>query len=121
MNTDIDGNIIFETGKTYEMRSVGDYNCVWRYKVVRRTMKTVILEADDREDGEGRKRIRIWQGVETVQPLGSYSMSPVLCADKPVQDSPDQEPDEDSDNIVRALKAGVAREYRKLTVNQEAE
>jgi len=111
MKTDINNNTIFEPGKTYEMRSVCDYDSVWRYKVVKRTMKTVILEAENGEEGSGRKRISIWQGVETVQPLGSYSMSPILSADKVVE----EESDPEQDPTVKALKAGVIKEYQKLT------
>ena len=34
----------FKVGKSYSMRSACDYNCVWTYKVVKRTACIVILK-----------------------------------------------------------------------------
>lgn len=67
------------------MRSLCDYDCVWTYKVTRRTPMTVTLE-----DSRGRvtvcriqKKASEWCKAECVSPLGVYSMSPTLCADRP--------------------------------------
>lgn len=69
----------FETGKTYMMRSVCNYDCVWTAEVVKRTAKTVTLLMD----GETKNcRVREYEGVEEVMPLGRYSMAPVLKADR---------------------------------------
>lgn len=71
----------FEIGKTYSMRSVGDHDCVWSYKVTARTAKTVTLN-----DGDKVIKCRIISGLsecrraESVYPLGKYSMSPILSA-----------------------------------------
>jgi len=119
-NKKMDNIIKFKTGKTYYCRSVGDHDCVWRYKVIKRTAKTVTLmelNADGTEnthpqnDG-GVKRLRIWKQIEQLNPMGSYSMAPILSADSVVKQDP--EPDEDSDPIVRALKDAVRKEYAKL-------
>lgn len=72
--------VIFEVGETYSMTSVGDHNCVWKYKVVKRTTKTITLEGIDGADGGGTKRPSIWDNAESVNPLGSYSMAPILRA-----------------------------------------
>ena len=74
----------FEVGKKYSMRSIGDWDCVWTYKVVARTAKTITIES---EDGEIKKcRINKYlldiEGIEGVYPLGRYSMCPTLMASK---------------------------------------
>lgn len=71
----------FEIGKTYSMRSIGDHNCIWTYKVVKRTAKTITIT-----DGKETKVCRILKSVsehndvETVKPFGNYSMCPMLRA-----------------------------------------
>lgn len=71
----------FETGKTYSTRSIGDHECTWDYKVLKRTEKTVTIT-----DGKVTKTCRInkaateYSGIETVYPLGQYSMAPCLRA-----------------------------------------
>ena len=73
----------FEIGKTYFCRSICDYDCVWSYTVVARTASTVTL-CDDHTGKIQKNRIIGYSkisGVEAVNPLGQYSMCPVLCAD----------------------------------------
>ena len=74
----------FEIGKTYFMRSVCNSECVWTYKVINRTNSTVTLK--DECDKITRCRINQKEAdyfkCENVRPLGTYSMSPVLYADK---------------------------------------
>jgi len=68
----------FETGKTYQTRSLCDYDCIISITVQKRTAKTITTS-------EG-KRFRVKpcpvHGNETVKPWGSYSMCPVISADK---------------------------------------
>lgn len=78
----------FETGKTYYMRSVCDYNCVWRYKVVKRTKATMTIvevDCDNHPYVGSEKVVRLLKGYyndrEVARPLGSYSMSPLLTAE----------------------------------------
>ena len=33
----------FETGKTYQARSIGDHNCIFTFKVIKRTEKTITI------------------------------------------------------------------------------
>tara|TARA_R110000751_G_scaffold12793_1_gene43791 strand:- start:265 stop:678 length:414 start_codon:yes stop_codon:yes gene_type:complete len=117
-------NIKFNTGETYYCRSVGDHDCVWRFKVIKRTAKTVTLmelNSDGTENihpqnGGGVKRISIWGwGTafrEQVKPYGSYSMAPILSAESIAKQDPP--PVEDSDPIVRALKDAIIKEYAEL-------
>lgn len=78
----------FEVGKKYSMRSSCNHECVWTYKVVDRTASTVVLQQVMNGQPRGDKaRFRISKGIsehfgaESVKPLGSYSMCPILCAD----------------------------------------
>ena len=49
----------FETGKTSYMRSICDYDCIWRYKVIKRTKATLtIIEVDcDNKPYENTKKV----------------------------------------------------------------
>ena len=74
----------FEVGKEYSVRSACDHECVWVFRVIDRTAKTVTLVGVNNREG-GVKRINQqaseWAGCETVYPLGRYSMAPVLRAE----------------------------------------
>lgn len=72
----------FKVGKSYSMRSVCDNDCIWTYKVVKRTACTVILK-----DEYGKKmtcrinrKLTEFSKAECVLPLGSFSMNPILRA-----------------------------------------
>ena len=72
----------FITGKTYQTRSIGDYNCIFRMEVLSRTEKTI----QTYQLGKAKTlRIKINNGVEFVKPLGSYSMCPIITAEKLAQ------------------------------------
>ena len=73
----------FEIGTTYFMRSPCDHNCIWEYEVARRSAKSVWLK--DSEGKVTRRAIKVWSDVETCSPLGTYSMSPILSADRPCE------------------------------------
>ena len=72
----------FEIGKRYTMRSICDSNCVWAYEVVARTNCTITIK--DLLDGSIKKCriIKDSSEYEWVRPLGKYSMSPSLRANK---------------------------------------
>ena len=74
----------FEVGRTYSTRSICDYDCIFRFEVVGRTDKTVLIKYHGKVT---RRKIRAIPNhslagilVETIDPLGVYSMSPVLDA-----------------------------------------
>lgn len=73
----------FEVGKTYKVRSICNHDCVWSYKVIKRTSCTITVS-----DGEEIKTLRInkktseYKNAECVYPLGHYSMCPILSAEK---------------------------------------
>lgn len=71
----------FEIGNTYSMRSACDHDCVWSYKVISRTASTITI-TDGTEVKTCRivKNISTYRNAETVRPLGSYSMCPLLSA-----------------------------------------
>jgi hypothetical protein len=77
--------IQFETGKTYRTLSPGDHDCVLDYKIISRTAKT--LKSFDKMDNQVKTyRISIWENVEQFKPWGSFSMCPMMTADKQVQE-----------------------------------
>ena len=66
----------FVPGKTYWTRSIGDQDCIFKITVVSRTAKFVTTT-------EGKRLgVALWEGVERVKPCGTYSMCPVISADK---------------------------------------
>lgn len=74
----------FEVNKTYSCRSICDYDCVWTYTVIARTASTVTLI--NNATGKVQKNrilagISKYFGIETVHPLGTYSMCPSLSAE----------------------------------------
>lgn len=76
----------FETGKTYMMRSICDHECIWKYKVIKRTKATITLQNVNYSKEITTHRISKgaseFYGAETIYPLGKYSMCPSLRADK---------------------------------------
>lgn len=68
----------FEIGKTYTHNFAGDYQACVAWKVIKRTEKSVTIESN--VFGRKTRRVKIWNNAETVMPLGSYSMAPVLFA-----------------------------------------
>lgn len=75
----------FQVGKTYRCTSPCDHNCTWDFLVVSRTPSTVTFlspEHPARRREPIRKKVSVYDGAETCQPLGKYSLSPVLTAEK---------------------------------------
>jgi hypothetical protein len=64
----------FKIGETYSTRSIGDINCIFSITVEKRTAKTLTTT-----DGKVL-RIRVYNDVEEVMPLGRYSMAPIIHA-----------------------------------------
>lgn len=66
----------FQTSKTYSTRSACDHGCIFVITIASRTAKTIKTD-----DGK-TLRIGVRDGVEFVKPQGSYSMAPVIRADR---------------------------------------
>jgi hypothetical protein len=73
----------FEINKVYQTRSPGDYDCVITCKIIARTDKTVTI-FDLFEKKSKTFRLKIWNNIEQFRPWGSYSMCPVLTADREI-------------------------------------
>lgn len=72
----------FEVGKVYSMSSVCDHECIWRYQVIKRTACTVTITDGERASTcRINKQVSAWNGVESIFPLGRYSMAPILRAE----------------------------------------
>ena len=69
----------FTVGNTYACRSFGDHNCVWTFTVTARTARFVTLS--DSDGKTVRVGVRVWNGVESCSPFGTFSLSPVLTAE----------------------------------------
>lgn len=67
----------FEVGATYSCTSICDSECVFRFTVEKRTEKTVWLNYHGKIRA---RRVRIHGAAECCDPLGQFSMSPVLFA-----------------------------------------
>lgn len=71
----------FEIGKSYSMRSACDHECVWTYVVTARTASTVTLQDGPRSlTCRINRQLSEYRGAESVRPLGSYSLAPILSA-----------------------------------------
>jgi hypothetical protein len=73
---------IFEVGKTYYARSLCDHDCVYRFEIMKRTEKSVWVKYFDRVTR--RSIYRDYDGHEACNPHGTYSMSPILSANKEI-------------------------------------
>ena len=70
----------FEVGETYTTRSLCDYECVFAFTVTSRTAKRITIK-----DRHGRTRtvgVKVWGDCETAKPHGTYSMCPVINANR---------------------------------------
>lgn len=68
----------FEPGKTYSTRSLCDYDCVFRYHVVSRSEKSIVIESRGQQT---RRKVWVSDDVEACFPEGKYSMCPCIFAD----------------------------------------
>lgn len=72
----------FVTGETYMTRFIGDADSRLSFTVVSRTAKTVKIRHHSPINGREvtSHRPRVIDGEETISPLGSYSMAPMIRA-----------------------------------------
>jgi hypothetical protein len=72
--------IDFVAGRSYYGRSICDSNCIYTMLVISRTRCTIRVRM---QDGKMKTlRPRRYNGVETVQPNGNYSMALTIGADR---------------------------------------
>ena len=67
----------FKTGETYETRSICDYDCIFSFKILRRTKKSVWVKVHNEVV---RRGIEVWRDAETFYPFGKYSMAAIISA-----------------------------------------
>jgi hypothetical protein len=68
----------FQIGQEISARSACDYDCVFRFTVVKRTAKTVTVKYHNELK---TIKVRVWSdGGEYCYPLGTYSMAPSVFA-----------------------------------------
>lgn len=71
----------FTVGESLSTRSLGDWDCIFRFTVVSRTAKFVTLRYYDKDLRVGIKES---EGVEYCYPFGRHSMAPTLNAGETV-------------------------------------
>lgn len=69
----------FEVGKNYSCTSACNHECVWTFKVIKRTDKTVTLQQSGKSETITR-RPYLYDDSENIRPLGNYSMAPIIRA-----------------------------------------
>jgi len=69
----------FKVDKEYLTSSVCDHNCIFKFKIVRRTEKSVWITGSQIKK-ETRKGLYIYNEAENFKPFGSYSMAPIIRA-----------------------------------------
>jgi hypothetical protein len=72
----------FEVGQSYATRSLADYDCIHSFKILARTEKTVTTTVWSNGGKSVKRRISVWEGVESFKPFGTYSMCAVIYADE---------------------------------------
>lgn len=73
-------NTSFQIGKTYSARSICDYECVFEWTVISRSAKQITLK--DKHGRISKRGVRTYDGAEVCSPLGRYSMSPTIYANR---------------------------------------
>ena len=69
----------FEVGRTYWTRSACDHDCIFSFTIGARTAKSITTTIHGKP---ARRGLSTWSGVEQFKPFGSYSMAPVIGADR---------------------------------------
>lgn len=73
----------FEVGETYYDRSSCDWDTIFRFKITRRTEKSIwFVDPREPEAAPKRRSIRVFGDAETFSPFGHYSMAAVASADR---------------------------------------
>lgn len=72
----------FEIGKSYQTRLATDADSFLTIRVVSRTAKTVRIDATGFIPQNAQFRIKNINGIEAIEPWGSYSMSPLVTAER---------------------------------------
>lgn len=77
----------FQVGTTYSTRSNGDHNMIWSFEVIKRTAKFVTIRSASfatggATTGTARVGVRTWGDSEWASPFGTYSLAPVIRADR---------------------------------------
>ena len=75
----------FQPGNVYSTASACDSNCIFRFKVIRRTASSVwvcpVRNGNVLEEETKRRSIIKWDGEpERIFPMGKFSMAPMLSA-----------------------------------------
>lgn len=70
----------FQIGKTYTTRSACEYDTIFAWTVTARTAKRLTLE--DRHGRTTQRGIYLLNGIEHCKPAGTFSMCPIINAER---------------------------------------
>jgi hypothetical protein len=70
----------FQVGKTYQTRSIADYDTIFSFEILGRTAKTVTTKVHGKIV---RRGLSVYDDREHFKPFGTYSMCAIISADKP--------------------------------------
>lgn len=77
METHTTTTIKFTVGEEVAARSMCDWDCIFRFKVISRTAQFVTFDYY----GEAKRcKVKVRDGREVAMPLGNYSMATVVYA-----------------------------------------
>jgi hypothetical protein len=103
----------FEVGKSYYGRWVTNSDSIVAFRVVSRTEKSIRVDMLTGDEEKGKQlRITEYEGAENVSPLGSYSMAPIVSADRELT------PDVKADNNPLASKQVAEIDYDAMFTPQ---
>ncbi len=70
----------FQVGKEYATRSTADYDTIFSFVILARTPKSVTVNVHGKLV---RRGLFLFDGVEQFKPYGTYSMCPIVSAERP--------------------------------------
>lgn len=71
----------FKVGQDLKVRSICDYDCIFRAKVLDRTAKFITVLVKGRKEPV-RVKVIEYNGAETIYPFGRYSMTKRFSANQ---------------------------------------
>jgi hypothetical protein len=71
----------FEVGATYFARSIGASDYIFKYRILKRTLKTITISEEGSYKSH-RRKVSEFNETEVCYPDGTYSFAPIISADK---------------------------------------
>ena len=105
----------FQVDRIYENSSVCDSECIFSFRINRRTEKSVWITGSNNINNE-RRKIDVYNGEETIYPFGKYSMATIIGADDIKKDEIKTK-DEKIDIKVKINKEMYSNQYKQIQID----